>query len=78
MRGPLTVGGYLLATVSSTYLLLGKWIVRPAPKPALPLGFVQAFHPCHRCATVRAHTVHSSVCRTCQTCGHTTTPGDPQ
>jgi hypothetical protein len=78
VRSLLGVGGYVLATVSSTYLLLGKWIVRRQPEPAPPLGFLQAFYSCSRCAGVRPHLVHSSSCRTCQGCGHTTYPGDLQ
>jgi len=76
MNGLLPIAGLVLAVVSSSYLLLGKWIVRPAPKAVAP-GFVQAFHPCNRCAAVTRHLMHSPTCRRCQTCGNLTSPGDP-
>lgn len=76
MKGALGAALYGMATLGGSYLLLGKHLPRPAAPG--PTGFRQVFHPCHQCATVTRHVAHSPACRTCQTCGHTTTPGDPQ
>lgn len=78
MRPALSLGAYLATVLSSTTLLLGKWLPKPeSPTPNGPLGILQAFAHCPDCGSQQPHILHSTTCRTCQTCGHRTQPGDP-
>lgn len=75
MKGLLSGVAYWATTILGSYLLLGKHLPRPQVA-SLPRGFNEGFHTCNRCAAITRHLVHSTTCRTCQTCGNRTTPGD--